>query len=88
MAKKVNSDFIIQKLAKKYGISAKEVEKAVSSQFKFVARVMKTGKFESVRVPFWGIYEVHKYRKEKIDERTKRKRDRGARGKHSDESTD
>lgn len=88
MAKKVNPDLIISKLSRKYGISTKEVEKAVTSQFKFVARVMKTGKFESVRVPFWGIFEVNPYRKQKIDELTRKKRDRGVGGGCSDEDPD
>lgn len=80
MAKEVNRDLLIQKLSRKYGISSKEVEKAVSSQFKFVARVMRTGKFESVRVPYWGVFRVNKYRKRKIDEMANEKRNRETKG--------
>ena len=49
---------IIQKLANKYNLSIQKVEEAVYSQFKYVNKVMKEGKFEAVRLPYLGKFHV------------------------------
>ena len=49
---------IIQKLANKYNLSIQKVEEVVYSQFKYVNKIMKEGKFESVRLPYLGKFHV------------------------------
>ena len=49
---------IIQKLANKYNLSIQKVEEAVYFQFKYVNKIMKEGKFESVRLPYLGKFHV------------------------------
>lgn len=70
MAKPITKDRIIDRLSRKYSLSKKKIEKAVNSQSKFVAKVMKKGKFESVRLRFWGKYHVKPYRLKKIKEKS------------------
>jgi nucleoid DNA-binding protein len=54
--------FIIQKLATKYNLPLGVVEKAVFHQFKYVTEVMKEGKFEAVRLPYFGKFWAKKGR--------------------------
>ena len=49
---------IIQKLANKYNLSIQKVEEVVYSQFKYVNKIMKEGKFESERLPYLGKFHV------------------------------
>lgn len=53
---------IIQKLATKHNLPLSKVEEIVNHQFKFVAKIMKEGKFESVRLPYFGKFSVNKGR--------------------------
>jgi len=70
MAKPITKDRIIDRLSIKHSISKKKIEKVVNSQFKFVAKTMKKGDFESVRLRFWGKFEVDPYRLKKIQEKS------------------
>lgn len=70
MAKPITKDRIIDRLSRKHSISKKKIEKVVNSQFKFVANTMKEGKFESVRLRFWGKFDVDPYRLQKIQEKS------------------
>tara|TARA_Y100001938_G_C8025538_1_gene397792 strand:- start:957 stop:1178 length:222 start_codon:yes stop_codon:yes gene_type:complete len=58
---------IIQTLATKYNLPLKRVEKIVSHQFKFVEKIMKKGKFEMVRLPYFGKFSVNKKRLKHIN---------------------
>ena len=49
---------IIQRLASKYNLPLQKVEEAVYYQFKYVHDIMKSGKFESIRLPFLGKFHV------------------------------
>jgi nucleoid DNA-binding protein len=49
---------ILQRLATKYGLSIQKVEEAVYYQFKYTARIIKDGGFESVRLPYLGKFHV------------------------------
>tara|TARA_R110000851_G_scaffold74622_9_gene164577 strand:- start:487 stop:705 length:219 start_codon:yes stop_codon:yes gene_type:complete len=49
---------LIQKLATKYSLSFKKVEEIVYYQFKYVSKVFKEKKFESVRLPYLGKFHV------------------------------
>ena len=53
MAKK---EELIEQLADKYHISEDEAEKAVNSQFKFVAEKMASGNFPEIRLPYFGLF--------------------------------
>jgi|TARA_R100001015_G_C4569965_1_gene128209 nucleoid DNA-binding protein len=52
----------IHNLATKYNLPLEKVEAIVTSQFKHVAKVMSSGKFESVRLPYFGKFSVKKGR--------------------------
>ena len=49
---------IIQVLATEHGLSLKEVEKIVNSQFKCVADTMREKEFDSVRLLKFGVFRV------------------------------
>ena len=67
----MNEKILIQKLASKYNLPIKTVENIVYSQFKFVAEIMKEGKFDMVRLPYFGKFHVHKNRLKYIKSKTK-----------------
>ena len=49
---------IIQRLATKYSLPIQKVEEAVFYQFKYTARIIKEGTFQSVRLPYLGKFHV------------------------------
>tara|TARA_R110002020_G_scaffold448808_1_gene661724 strand:- start:977 stop:1198 length:222 start_codon:yes stop_codon:yes gene_type:complete len=53
---------IIQKLATKYNLPLKTVTNIINAQFKFVAKVIKEGDFESIRLPYFGKFDVNEHR--------------------------
>ena len=61
MAKKgkVNRDEIYAEIAKKLNVPKEEVKKAVKHQFWYVHNVIKEGNYESVRLPYFGIFKVN-----------------------------
>ena len=60
---------IIQKLANKHNLPIKTVEEIVYYQFKFVAKTIREGKFESVRLPYLGKFHVTNGRLKYLNER-------------------
>jgi len=58
---------IIQTLATKYKLPLKKVEEIVNHQFKFVEKVIKKGKFEMVRLPYFGKFSVNPKRVKHIN---------------------
>tara|TARA_R100000808_G_scaffold23431_1_gene52007 strand:+ start:329 stop:559 length:231 start_codon:yes stop_codon:yes gene_type:complete len=50
---------IIQKLATKHNLSLDNVEKIIDHQFKFVSNIMKSGNFETIRLPYFGKFSVN-----------------------------
>ena len=60
---------IINKLAKKHGISPDKAREAVMHQFRFVRRIMTKGEFESVRLRYFGQFHVNPKRLEKLQEK-------------------
>ena len=50
---------IIQTLATKYNLPLKKIEEIVNHQFKFVESVIKKGKFDSIRLPYFGLFSVN-----------------------------
>ena len=64
---------IIYFLANKYDRSLKEIEEIVDHQFKFVAKMMKKGKFDTIRLPYFGKFVVNENRLKHINEKTNKK---------------
>lgn len=62
-----NKDLIIYFLANKYNLSLGKVEKLVGHQFKYLEKIMKEGKFETVRLPYFGKFSVNPKRVEHIN---------------------
>ena len=54
-----NKKLIIYYLANKYNLPLKKIEKIVNYQFKYVEKIMKEGKFESIRLPYFGKFSVN-----------------------------
>lgn len=72
---------IIQKLATKYNLPLNKVEDIVYHQFKYVAKIMKLGDFETIRLPYFGKFHAKKSRIAHINELKRRKNERLANGK-------
>ena len=53
---------LIEELADKYNLPAAQVKKAVNSQFKFVKDKIGSGKFPSVRLPYFGLFHANESR--------------------------
>ena len=62
---------IIYYLANKYNLSLQKVEKIVNHQFKYVEKIMKEGKFESIRLPYFGKFSVNPKRLKHINKKNK-----------------
>ena len=60
---------IIQTLATKYNLPLKKIEEIINHQFKFVEKVMKKGDFDSIRLPYFGLFSVNKKRVEYINKK-------------------
>ena len=54
-----NKKLIIYYLANKYNLPLKKIEEIVNHQFKYVEKIMKEGKFESIRLPYFGKFSVN-----------------------------
>jgi len=60
---------IIQRLATKHNLPLSKIEEIVNYQFKFVSEVIKRGKFEAVRLPYFGKFSVKKGRLKHIQDK-------------------
>ena len=58
---KDKKDFIYL-LATRYNLPLSKIEQIIDYQFKFVEKGMKEGKFEGVRLPYFGKFYVNKNR--------------------------
>lgn len=67
---------ICKQLAQKYDVSEDKVKSIVYHQFKFVNKIMSQGEFKSVRLPYFGKFEVHPTRLKKIQEKSHAKANR------------
>ena len=77
----INDKVIIQKLATKYNLPLNKVEDIVYHQFKFAAAIMKTGDFETIRLPYFGKFHAKRTRIAYLNELKRRKNERLANGK-------
>ena len=57
-----DKDDFIYLLATKYNLPLSKIAKIINYQFKFVGRVIKKGKFEGVRLPYFGKFHVNEKR--------------------------
>jgi len=74
---------LIQLLATEYDIPLKEVKKIVSAQSSLVVKTIREGRFDAVRLPFFGVFKAKPNRLKYI-KNVKREAigiRRGARGK-------
>ena len=62
-----NKKEIIYSLANKYNLSLKKVEEIINYQFKYIAKIMKEGKFETIRLPYFGKFSVNPNRVKHIN---------------------
>ena len=69
-----DKDRIIQLLATKHNLPLKKIKQIIEYQFKFVTKVIKDGKFEGVRLPYFGKWSVNKNRVKYIN-KLKNKKD-------------
>lgn len=60
---------IIQILATKYNLPLEKVDSIVTSQFKYVAKVMGDGTFDAVRLPYFGKFSSKKSRRDNINKK-------------------
>jgi nucleoid DNA-binding protein len=58
---------IIQTLATKYNLPLEKIERIINSQFKYVAKVMSGGEFDSIRLPYFGKFHSKKERRDIIN---------------------
>jgi len=49
-------------MATKYNLPLSKVEEVIEYQFKFVAKIMRKGDFEPVRLPYFGKFSAKKGR--------------------------
>jgi len=66
----VDEKTIIQRLSIKYNLPIQKIEEIVYYQFKYVAEVMKAGKFEHIRLPYLGKFHVNPRRLKHLNERS------------------
>jgi len=50
---------ILQKLSMKYNLPINKIEEIVFHQFKYAASIIREGKFESIRIPYFGKFTAH-----------------------------
>tara|TARA_R100001463_G_scaffold79454_1_gene133896 strand:+ start:1713 stop:1931 length:219 start_codon:yes stop_codon:yes gene_type:complete len=57
-----NKEAIIHYLATKHNLPLSKIKEIVDYQFKFVTKKMKAGKFETIRLPYFGKFTVNRKR--------------------------
>ena len=57
-----DKEAFIHLLATKYNLPLKKVEEIINYQFKFVEKIMRSGNFDSVRLPYFGKFSVKQNR--------------------------
>ena len=61
---------ILISLASKYNLPISKVQEAVYHQFKYTSKVIREGKFEAVRLPYFGKFHVNPGRLKHLNERS------------------
>ena len=68
-----NKKLIVYYLANKYDLPLKKVEEIVNYQFKYIGKIMKEGKFETIRLPYFGKFSVNPKRVKYINKKKNEK---------------
>ena len=68
---KKNKKEIIYYLSNKYNLPLKKIEEMVNYQFKYVSEVITKGKFEGIRIPYFGLFSVNPNRVKKLTKKNK-----------------
>ena len=68
-----NKDLIIYYLANKYDLPLSKIKKIINHQFKYVEKIMKQGKFETIRIPYFGKFSVNPNRVKHLTAMKKKK---------------
>lgn len=63
---------ILQKLSIKYNLPINKIEEIVFHQFKYASNVIREGKFESIRIPYFGKFTAHPTRVKHLLEHNER----------------
>lgn len=64
---------IIYFLANKYDLPLSKIEQIINHQFKYIEKIMKEGKFETIRLPYFGKFSVNPKRVEYINKKKNEK---------------
>ena len=72
----MSKELIIYKLANKYNLPIKKIQEITNYQFKYISNIMKEGKFESVRLPYFGKFSANSYRIKYIQKLKKNKNEK------------
>ena len=70
-----NKKLIVYYLANKYDLPLKKVEEIINYQFKYIEKIMKEGKFETIRLPYFGKFSVNPNRVKHLTAMKKKKED-------------
>jgi len=54
-----NKKELIYYLANKYDLPLQVIEQMVNYQFKYISKIIKLGKFESIRLSYFGKFSVN-----------------------------
>ena len=54
-----NKKEIIYYLANKYNLPLNTIDKMINHQFKYIAKIMSLGGFDSIRIPYFGKWSVN-----------------------------
>ena len=46
-------------LSNKYNLPIKKIEEMINYQFKYISNTITLGKFEGVRIPYFGLFSVN-----------------------------
>ena len=68
-----NKNLIVYYLANKYDLPIGKIEKIINYQFKYIEKIMKQGKFETVRIPYFGKFSVNPNRVKHLTAMKKKK---------------
>ena len=60
---------LIQELASKHNLPLKAVSDIVEAQFKYVAKVMSDGSFDTIRLPYFGKFSVNANRLKNVNKK-------------------
>lgn len=56
MERQLCNESVVKEVAKELGLTIKEVRELVSTQSEYVKYVMESGTFDSIRLPYLGIF--------------------------------